>query len=150
MGARSNFYVGGVLIKAPGRYWVNTAQVIQGPTSFTFASVRLPGRDGELELPATRRREAAQWTLSVTVLGSSYADFIANKMALESVLDPGGIVEIREVMKTPEGKELGRGLSARGMLVGSTMASPWVGPTDGAELSYDFRIPSGAWTPFGS
>lgn len=146
MSPRSSFYVDDQPITIPGVRWVTDAQQLHGPQNISMAQVTLPGRDGELPIPSTRTVGASEWSLSVAVQGDSYADFMARKTELERLLSPRGrLVELREDMKDKDGFAV-ETVRARAYLTGSSVAGPWEGDVDGADLVYNFRIPSGFWT----
>lgn len=145
MSPRSSFYVDGQPITIPGVRWVTDQQKLHGPQNVSMAQVTLPGRDGELAIPSTRTIGAATWSLSVSIQGEDYADFMANKAALERLLSPAKrLITIREDVKGWAGLTA-LSLSAEAYLTGSDVSGPWDAAEDGADVTYHFRIPSGVW-----
>lgn len=141
---RSTFLVDSTPLRNTVR-WVTSEQKLHGPSNISLPSVTLPGRDGELALPAARTTGAAEWELSMAVQGNDYADFMANKASLEALLNPSGrVVTITEQQRNAAGTLI-RTLSAEAMLTGAEVERPWQSYADGADLRYTFRIPGGVW-----
>lgn len=138
--ARSTFSVDGTALTALPTRWVTDDQKLHGADNIDVAHVTLPGRDGELPLGAKRTVGASTWELSICVTGKTYAEFLTNKAALEALLSPARrLVTIREVAGG------GVDLSAEAMLMSVTVDRPWSSQQDGADLTYNFRVPSGTW-----
>lgn len=138
---RSTFSVGGTALNQGTTRWVTSEQKLHGAQNITYAQVTLPGREGDIPLPASRSTGAAEWILSISIQGSTYAQVMDRKAALEAILMPfGRMVTIRETFATG-----GKVLEAQGFVTETTVDRPWQSAVDGVDLSYTFRIPAGVW-----
>lgn len=142
---RSRFAINGVNVDIPGVQWVNDEQKLHGIPEVTYASVTQPGRDGELFIPASRTVGAADWDMSVTITGTSYADFQNRLRALIGLVSGArSPLTITEYQGDESGSTI-RTLQATGFCKGMTIDKPWSSTDHGADITLTFRIPSGVW-----
>lgn len=142
---RSRFSIDGVDVDIDDVRWVTSEQKLHSAQGVRQVQIELPGMPGEIDVPGTHQHGAAEWSLTVAIVGRTYEELFMNKSAFEALLRSGSPSPLEITETLPSGTTL----TAYARWNGAPSESPWdeqaYGGEHGVFMTYNFRIASGVW-----